>query len=131
MQSRFDDSNTLTRSAPSKSKSSIPRAEAQSREGVRENRQKSPEQKRGPQKPVEFRLHAPQASSVVVAGSFNNWDTQKTRLQRDGDAWKSNIPLAPGRYEYRFIVDGEWITDPNCKECVRNDYGSTNSVLVV
>jgi 1,4-alpha-glucan branching enzyme len=129
MQPRYNDSNTLTRPAPSPSKSSLPRTEAQ--EKSRDSRQKSAQPKRGLQKPIEFTLHAPQASSVVVAGSFNNWDTQKTRLQRDGDAWTANIPLVPGRYEYRFVVDGEWITDPNCKECVRNDYGSTNSVLVV
>jgi 1,4-alpha-glucan branching enzyme len=127
MQPRYSDSNTLTRPTPSKSKSSAPRAESQGREA----RAKSTEQKRGGQRPIEFSFHAPQASSVAVAGNFNNWDTQKSRLQRDGDAWKASIPLAPGRYEYRFVVDGEWITDPNCKECVSNDYGSTNSVLVV
>ena len=82
-------------------------------------------------KSVEFTLQAPQASSVVVAGSFNDWDPRKARLTRDGDGWKTSISLAPGRYEYRFVVDGQWLTDPNCKERVRNDYGSTNSVLVV
>jgi 1,4-alpha-glucan branching enzyme len=128
MQPRYNESNTLTRPVPSKSKSSPPPAEAENR--ARETRQK-PTEKRGTQKPIEFTLRAPQASSVVVAGSFNNWDTQKIRLKRDGDDWKANVPLAPGRYEYRFVVDGEWITDPNCRECVQNDYGSTNSVLVI
>src|ERR1051325_3118793 len=125
MQPRYSDSNTLTRpSSPAQSKSPPPRAETQAGK-------KPSEQKRAAQKPIEFSLQAPQASSVVVAGSFNNWDTHKTRLQRNGDAWKTSVPLAPGRYEYRFVVDGQWITDPNCKECVGNDYGSTNSVLVV
>jgi 1,4-alpha-glucan branching enzyme len=125
MQPRHSDSsNTLARPA---SPSRPPRAETP----PRETRQKPAEQKRGAQKQIEFSLRAPQASSVVVAGSFNNWDIHKTRLERNGDSWKASIPLKPGKYEYRFVVDGQWVTDPNCKESVRNDYGSTNSVLVV
>ena len=49
----------------------------------------------------------------------------------DGTGWKANVPLAPGRYEYRFVADGQWLSDPNAKESVGNDFGSTNSVLVV
>jgi 1,4-alpha-glucan branching enzyme len=129
MQQRHSESKTLDRPlSPPLSKPSVPSPEPV---GAREVRPKPAEQKRASQKPIEFRLHAPQASSVVVAGSFNNWDTHKTRLQRDGDAWKAKISLAPGRYEYRFVVDGEWVSDPTCKESVSNDYGSTNSVLVV
>jgi 1,4-alpha-glucan branching enzyme len=129
MQQRHSDSKTLDRPlSPPLSKPSAPEPQPAK---TREVRQRPAEQKRTSQKPVEFRVHAPQASSVVVAGSFNNWDTQKTQLQRDGDGWKGKISLAPGRYEYRFVVDGEWISDPNCKESIRNDYGSTNSVLVI
>src|SRR5262249_41540076 len=124
---RYRDSNTLTRSEPApKSKTPSGRPEPPQKE-----KSSSPRQKAANQKPIQFTLHAPQAKSVLVAGTFNNWDPQKSRLQRDGDGWKANISLAPGRYEYRFVVDGEWITDPNCKETVRNDYGSTNAVLVV
>ena len=127
MQPRYSDTNTLTRPQPAPaSKASAGRAEKSQKEKSREPRQKT-----GNQKPIQFSLHAPQAKSVQVAGNFNNWDPKKSRLERDGDGWKANIPLAPGRYEYRFVVDGEWITDPNCKETVRNDYGSTNAVLVV
>jgi 1,4-alpha-glucan branching enzyme len=129
MQQRHSDSKTIDRPlSPPLSKPSVPDREPTK---ARQVRQRPAEQKRASEKPVEFCVHAPQAASVVVAGSFNDWDTNKTRLERDGDGWKAKISLAPGRYEYRFVVDGEWISDPNCKESVRNDYGSTNSVLVV
>jgi 1,4-alpha-glucan branching enzyme len=90
-----------------------------------------PKQERSKEKGVEFRLSMPQARTVCVVGTFNNWDTKRTPMQKDGPGWKVTIPLAPGRYEYRFVADGQWLSDPNAKESVGNDFGSTNSVLVV
>jgi len=83
------------------------------------------------EKTVEFRLSLPQARTVAVVGTFNNWDTKQTPMQKDGAGWKATVPLAPGRYEYRFVADAQWLSDPNAKESVGNDFGSTNSVLVV
>ena len=94
--------------------------------------EKPKEQREKPrEKTVEFRLSMPQARTVCVVGTFNDWDTKRTPMQKDGTGWKANIPLAPGRYEYRFVADGQWLSDPNAKESVGNDFGSTNSVLVV
>ena|SRR5689334_19616630 len=90
-----------------------------------------PKQEKSREKTVEFRLSMPQARTVCVVGTFNNWDTKRTPMQKDGSGWKASIPLAPGRYEYRFVADGQWLSDPNAKESVGNDFGSTNSVLVV
>ena len=87
--------------------------------------------KRPVEKPIEFILNLPTAQSVGVAGTFNNWDPKRTPMQKDGGNWKASIPLAAGRYEYRFVADGQWLSDPNAKESVGNDFGSTNSVLVV
>lgn len=84
------------------------------------------------QRSVELVLSMPQAQQAVVAGSFNNWDLKKTPMTKDlGAGWKATLTLPPGRYEYRFVVDGQWITDPNARETVKNPYGGTNSVLVV
>ncbi len=47
------------------------------------------------------------------------------------DGWKATVALPPGRYEYRFVVDGQWISDPNAKESVGNSFGSTNAVVVI
>ena len=85
------------------------------------------------EKPVDFFLNLPGAKSASVAGSFNNWDTNRTPLRKDTNGgWKTTVWLAPGRYEYRFVVDGaQWCSDPGAKESVPNDFGSTNSVVVV
>ncbi|MGO8679207.1 MAG: glycogen-binding domain-containing protein [Limisphaerales bacterium] len=81
---------------------------------------------------VEFILNMPQARSAAVAGTFNNWNAKQTPMRKEsGNVWKTTVSLAPGRHQYRFVVDGQWISDPNAKESVRNDFGSTNSVLVV
>jgi 1,4-alpha-glucan branching enzyme len=84
------------------------------------------------EKPVEFILNQPQARSAVVVGSFNDWDASRTPMsQEPGGSWKATVWLPAGRYEYRFVVDRQWMSDPNAKEHVQNTFGSTNSVLVV
>jgi 1,4-alpha-glucan branching enzyme len=92
-----------------------------------------PESERPDEKPVQFTLNMPKAKSVTVAGSFNAWDTKKTPLRKESNSgWKTTVWLPPGRYEYRFVIDGtQWLTDPNAKEAVDNGMGSSNSVLVV
>ena len=83
-------------------------------------------------KNIEFKLSAARATSVGVAGTFNGWDSGKTPLRKDGSGmWKATVLLPPGRHEYRFVVDGQWISDPDARECVGNSFGSTNSVLVI
>src|SRR5689334_11531375 len=71
-----------------------PTAEKAATERPREQKERSKE------KSVEFRLNMPQAKTVAVVGTFNNWDAGKTPMQKDGSNWKANVPLAPGRYEY-------------------------------
>ena|SRR3989338_6682962 len=74
----------------------------------------------------------PQAKKVSLAGSFNNWDTSALSAKKDRKGnWSVKVALAPGRYEYKFVVDGSWITDPHCRENISNSLGSANSVLVI
>ena len=75
------------------------------------------------QKQVLLSVNLPNAHSVCVAGTFNNWDPAKTAMERDGTGWKATVSLLPGRYEYKFVVDGQWMSDPGAKESVRNDFG--------
>jgi 1,4-alpha-glucan branching enzyme len=79
-----------------------------------------------------FRLDAPAAQTVVVTGDFCGWsaDGKPLRPGKDG-AWEAIVLLAPGRYEYRFLVDGEWADDPACVERVPNGFGSENCVICV
>ena len=69
---------------------------------------------------------------MAVAGTFNDWDLKPHANEPGpGGAWKATVWLPAGRYEYRFVVDGQWLSDPNARECVPNSFGSTNSVRVV
>jgi len=48
---------------------------------------------------------------------------------RQGGKWIMPVSLKPGKYTYKFIVDGKWITDPDNKLYEENEYGTGNSVL--
>ena len=81
---------------------------------------------------IEFFLEMPGAKAVAIAGSFNGWDQKRSPMRKDGDGgWRTSLSLGPGRYEYRFVADGRWLSDPKAKESVANGYGDTNSVLMV
>ena len=81
---------------------------------------------------VEFQLSAPQAKSVNVCGTFNEWRTNAGRMTQDSRGiWKGSIPLRSGKYEYRFFVDGQWIDDPRAGKTVANKFGSRNAVLEI
>jgi len=72
------------------------------------------------------------ATSVSVAGEFNNWDASANPMQKDGENWKINLELEPGKYPYKFVVNGtDWKPDPNCSETIDDGYGGQNSLLVV
>lgn len=84
------------------------------------------------QRKVEFVLEAPQALAVCLAGTFNGWDPARTPMNQERHGvWRAAISLAPGRHEYRFVVDGQWMSDPKARASVRNQFGSENSVKMV
>jgi 1,4-alpha-glucan branching enzyme len=84
------------------------------------------------EKQVEFSLFAPQAKSVSVGGTFNRWNPVASSLKKDFQGnWKGSIPLKPGRYQYRFFVDGKWADDPKAKQTVPNEFGTKNAILEV
>jgi CubicO group peptidase (beta-lactamase class C family) len=79
-----------------------------------------------------FRLKGfPDAQIVALAGSFNNWNPSQTLFAREGNEWVSRVDLAPGKQTYKFIVDGEWMVDPNNPLTEDDGSGNINSVLVV
>jgi 1,4-alpha-glucan branching enzyme len=81
---------------------------------------------------VALRCHAPDAESVYVAGTFNDWRPDATPLRAlTKGLWTVELELPPGDYEYRFIVDGCWRPDPEAKETVPNPFGGHNAVLRV
>ncbi len=81
---------------------------------------------------INFEYYAPQAKNVFVAGDFNRWDTTKCRLNRSADGWwRTQLQLKAGRYEYRYLVDGDWENDQRPVECVPNAFGAWNCVVEV
>ena len=83
-------------------------------------------------KKIEFTLYAPEAQRVTLAGDFNDWDVNALPMKKDGKGtWGASVALPPGRYEYRFWVDGVWHDDPNAHERVENPFGSQNCVRIM
>ena len=81
---------------------------------------------------TEFTFYAPEASEAYVVGEFDNWDESKNRMRKFKDGiWKKKIKLKPGRYEYKFLVDGQWHNDPDTSKTNPNPYGSENSVVEI
>lgn len=84
------------------------------------------------QVPTRFVLNHPSAATVSVAGSFNDWNpVDQCMATTERGHWQLDVPIAPGRYEYRLIVDGQWMPDPLAKCEVDNPFGGRNSILVV
>ena len=77
---------------------------------------------------VTFRLNAPEAHTVALCGDFNDWepDALPMRPQENGD-WTRAKMLPAGVYQYRFVVDGEWVNPPGV-ETTPNEYGGENCV---
>jgi len=81
---------------------------------------------------VVFALERAEAHEVYLCGDFNGWsDRNLPMIQQDGRRWEKRLTLAPGRYEYKFLVDGEWLSDPCGPQEVVNAFGSVNSVAEV
>jgi 1,4-alpha-glucan branching enzyme len=85
-----------------------------------------------PMIPVAFEFTHSTATSVCVAGTFNDWHADaKPMHPLGGGLWRKETVLPPGTYEYRLVVDGQWLPDPLAKESVSNPFGGRNSVLKV
>jgi cyclomaltodextrinase / maltogenic alpha-amylase / neopullulanase len=72
-------------------------------------------------------------NKVFLAGSFNGWSTDKLALTGPSATgeYAVDVPLKPGRYSYKFVVDGKWTLDPNNSETEDNGMGDKNSVVVI
>jgi 5'-AMP-activated protein kinase regulatory beta subunit len=81
---------------------------------------------------VAFALEAEQAERVALVGSFNDWDPQRHPMARKGSGpWKKTVLLAPGVYEYKFWIDGQWREDPRNAHTRPNPFGTVNSIVAV
>jgi 1,4-alpha-glucan branching enzyme len=81
-------------------------------------------------KKITFSLEASNANEVALMGDFNNWNPKKHPMKKkDNGIWNKTVTLAPGKYEYKFLIDGNWVKDPGNDEDCPNIFGTQNSVL--
>jgi 1,4-alpha-glucan branching enzyme len=79
-----------------------------------------------------FSLEAPKANEVFLMADFNKWDKKVHRMKKNNNGtWNKMVIIPPGRYEYKYLVDGEWWNDPNNQEVCHNQHGTMNSVITV
>ena len=74
-----------------------------------------------------------EGGTVAVAGEFNAWNTSADPLTKQADgSWKLVKKLSPGRYAYKFVIDGgTWKEDPTATETIDDGFGGKNAVMVV
>lgn len=69
------------------------------------------------------------ANEVVLSGTFNLWNEKAFKMQKTENGWKLSLNIRPGVYEYKFIVDKEWIHDPLNPIMIQNEHGTYNSIV--
>ncbi len=84
-------------------------------------------------KRVTFQVTASSKSEVCLAGTFNQWDPKRHPMKdiRGTGKYTITLMLPRGQYEYKFVINGNWVVDPECRNWVRNSFGTLNSVVIV
>lgn len=82
---------------------------------------------------VTFTIHAEKGKEVYLAGEFNQWDptAKKLAYKAKSGLYSVTLKLAPGSYQYKYVIDGTWCADPENVNCIPNDQGTFNSVITV
>ena len=70
---------------------------------------------------------------VNLAGDFNGWSSTETPMTREGNAYRASLTLAEGVHHYKFVVDGQWLNDPESVTDleVSDNYGGKNSAVLI
>jgi len=71
------------------------------------------------------------AEAVAIYGSFNNWIQTKNYCAKEADGWLCRIDLAPGKYTYKFLIDGVGLNDPTNSATEADGQGHTDSVIII
>jgi len=97
-----------------------------------EQREKTEEVKSDPssKNKIKFKYYNPKAKEVKLTGDFNSWRLRSMAKGKDG-IWAVAVDLAPGRYAYKYVVDGQYIKDNKNPKSEPDGYGGERSVLEV
>lgn len=83
-------------------------------------------------RPVQFAFEDDQATTVFLAGTFNEWHPSATPMVAlGGGRWAKTLELPTGVHEYLFVVDGRWVADPGSAVTVNNPFGGINCCVNV
>lgn len=88
-----------------------------------------------PKQPLEkivvFDLDAPSQADVRIAGDFNNWNPETLFFSEtfNESRWQKRFSLKPGSYRYKYLLDGQWISDPENDKTVDDSFGGSNSLI--
>lgn len=81
---------------------------------------------------VPFVARLPRAQDVRVSGDFTGWTRAGVPLWDEGDgSWRTMLPLDPGVYQYRLVIDGDWADHEEAVHRVKNPLGGDNCILIV
>jgi 1,4-alpha-glucan branching enzyme len=86
---------------------------------------------------VTFSFKATEAKEVILSGDFNNWSPKKHPMKKNWNGmqwngtWEKTVMLPPGKYEYKFLVDGKWENDPLNEKTHMNSFNTTNNVIEI
>jgi 1,4-alpha-glucan branching enzyme len=90
------------------------------------------QEKKTQKRRITFKLEAPEAKEAILVGDFNSWDLKKHIMKKDKKGrWTKIVTLAPGGYEYKFLIDRQWQYDPDNDQVVANTFGTLNNHLTV
>ena len=73
------------------------------------------------------------ANTLAIAADFNDWNPSLTPMRRDANlgVWQTVVPVPPGRYRYRLVIDGQWKQDTYNKIVETNPFGELNNVIEI
>ncbi|MGL4207023.1 MAG: hypothetical protein ACRCRW_13010, partial [Aeromonadaceae bacterium] len=81
---------------------------------------------------ISFTWSAPKAKAVFLAGEMNDWQADTLPMVRnDRGEWTLTLYLQPGRWAYKFVQDGQWLTDEHNPRKQSDGQGGYNSQLQV
>jgi glycosidase len=87
---------------------------------------KSPEKKK-----IRLELENKDYNDVKIKGEMNSWNPNSTSVILEGNKWVTEMKLNPGKYQYKYIVDGKEISDPVNQDSISNGIGGFNSLLTI
>ncbi|MCX5716071.1 MAG: AAA family ATPase [Candidatus Omnitrophica bacterium] len=80
-----------------------------------------------------FKYTSQTAKDVYVVGDFNNWTVGESNrlVSKENGQWEAPFELQPGRYRYKFVVDGQWVQDPQNSQTEPNPFSGVDSILTI